>query len=54
MNDSLAKHFVFSKHAKTLIGLNYFEVDHVRNMKSPLCLLKKGVTKKCTLLTAKA
>ena len=53
MNDGPAKNFVFSKHVKTLMGLNYFELENVKNMQSPLCLLKKGVIKKCALLATK-
>ena len=50
LNDGLAKHFVFSNNVKTLMGLNYFDLKHVKNAQSPLSLLKKGVVKKCALL----
>ena len=53
LNDGPAKHFVFSNHVKTLMGLNYFDLKHVKNAQSPLSLLKKGVVKKCALLATK-
>ena len=53
MNDGPAKHFVFLNHIKTLMDLNYFDLKYIKNTYSPLSLLKKGVVKKCTLLTIK-
>ena len=53
LNDGPAKHFVFLNHIKTLMDLNYFDLKYIKNTYSPLSLLKKGVVKKCTLLTIK-
>ena len=41
MNDGPDKHFAFSKHVKTLMGLNYFELEHMKCTQLPLCLLKR-------------
>ena len=53
MKDGPAQHFIFSKNVLILMGLNYFEIKHVKNAEIPLCLLKEGLFRKCALLAAK-
>ena len=48
-----AQHFSFSKYVQTQMGLNDFEISHVKSTHSQLCLTKQGAVTKCALLSTK-
>ena len=53
MSNGSARHFVYSRHIKMLMSLNYFELEHVKKMQLPLNFLQKGITKNCALFLTK-
>ena len=48
-----AQYFFFSNYVQIQMGLNYFNISHVKNTHTPLCLPKYGVIVKCVLLAMK-
>ena len=47
IDNSLSQNFVFSKYVKTLIELNYIELNYAKNTQTLLCLLKTSYEEIC-------
>ena len=53
MKNMHSQQFTFSKRIKNILGLNYFDVNHMKNTEKSMCLSKDGAITKCTLLPEK-